>query len=315
MIRSISVSKDNKIDYNLPIKKLQSNETKWYWIDFESATNEEKEVLNYYNLHPLVIEDMGPSMERSKIDIHKNYIFIVLHALEKESLSAIELDLVIGKNYIITYRHQNIMFIEKLWNKIIKEKDILDKNTSYICYRVLKELVNDYFDPLEEVEEKVDELDEELFNNPDKDYISEIFQVRKNISIIRREVNVMRDMMYRMISMGSIYNFQENKTYFMDIYDQLLKLSDMVESNREMTLDIREGYLSINANKLNRIMMILTSITTIFIPLTFIAGVYGMNFNEMPGTSSKAGFMCVIVVMLLIGIFMTIWFRKKGWLK
>lgn len=124
----------------------------------------------------------------------------------------------------------------------------------------------------------------------------------------------MRDLLYRMLNSERLRNFHKDKIYFSDIYDHLLKLSSMIESSREMTADIRDNYLSVNSAKMNRNMMVLTVITTIFIPLTFIAGVYGMNFRYMPELNWRYGYFAVWIVMLIIAITMYLWFKNKGWM-
>ena len=123
----------------------------------------------------------------------------------------------------------------------------------------------------------------------------------------------MRDLLYRTLNSDRLPGFKEHKIYFSDIHDHLLKLSDMIESSREITSDLRDSYLSINSNRMNTNMMVLTVITSIFIPLTFVAGIYGMNFEYMPELTWKYGYFMALGIMTCIGISMFLWFKRKGW--
>ena len=124
----------------------------------------------------------------------------------------------------------------------------------------------------------------------------------------------MKELLYRILNSEHLQDFRNSKKYFNDIYDHLLKLSDIIESNREMTADMRDSYLSINSHQMNKIMTILTIITSIFIPLTFVVGIYGMNFDFMPELRWKYGYFIILSVMAVGGIFMFLWFKIKGWL-
>ena len=143
--------------------------------------------------------------------------------------------------------------------------------------------------------------------------MDEVFEIRGSLLKLRKTVNFMRDLLYRILNAERLKGFQEHKLYFSDIHDHLIKLSNMIESSREMTSDMRDNFLSINSTRMNRNMMVLTVITTIFIPLTFIVGVYGMNFQNMPELSWKYGYFGVLLIMSIIAIVMFLWFKRKGW--
>lgn len=146
-----------------------------------------------------------------------------------------------------------------------------------------------------------------------KDFIEKIFSVRSDLLRMRSIVNSMRDLLYRIINSHHLEGFPGHPFYLSDIYDHLLKLSDMIESNREITSDLRDSYLSLNANRTSNIMALLTIITSIFIPLTFIVGIYGMNFKYMPELQWRYGYFFVLGIMAIIALSMIYWFRKKGW--
>jgi magnesium transporter len=132
---------------------------------------------------------------------------------------------------------------------------------------------------------------------------------------LRHTIIPMRDLLYRMLNSHRLETIQGKKEYFADIYDHLLKLSEMIDANREMTADIRDSYISYNSHQTNRVMKVLTVITTIFMPLTFIAGIYGMNFEHMPELNWDYGYFFILSIMLLIGVGMYVWFKRKGWFR
>jgi magnesium transporter len=145
--------------------------------------------------------------------------------------------------------------------------------------------------------------------------LDQLFRARSQLLYLRQTINPMRDLVYRMLNSRHLIWMKSEQAYFMDIYDHLIKISDMIESNREVTSDIRDNYLSVSTHRTNRIMQVLTVITTIFMPLTFIAGVYGMNFEYMSELKWKYGYFLVLSVMISMGVGMYGWFKRKGWLK
>ena len=154
-----------------------------------------------------------------------------------------------------------------------------------------------------------------MSHHQDQFSMKQVFELRSDLLHLRRTINPMRDLLYRMLASSRLNFTEEERTYFQDIYDHLIKLSEMIESNRELTSDIRDSHMSMNSSRMNRIMMTLTIVSTVFIPLTFIAGVYGMNFDYMPELSWSFGYFGVLLFMFLIAGGMLVWFTYKGWFK
>lgn len=143
--------------------------------------------------------------------------------------------------------------------------------------------------------------------------LDDLFEIRHELLTLRHTINPMRDLLYRMLNSQHLEGVIKRNAYFSDIYDHLLKLSEMVESNRDITTDIRDSYISINSHQTNQVIQILTIITSIFAPLTFIAGIYGMNFVHMPELTTKYGYFATLIIMAIIATSMFIWFKRKGW--
>jgi len=184
---------------------------------------------------------------------------------------------------------------------------------SYIAYAVLDQLVDDYFPIVYEIEDKLNEIESRDAKKSIALLMNDVFDIRSDLLKLRKTILPMRDLLYRIINSERLHIPAEQKAYFNDIYDHLIKLTSMVEANRDMTSDMRDNYLSLNANRMNSIMMTLTIISSIFIPLTFVVGLYGMNFDHMPELHWHYGYYIVLGIMALMTIGMILWFKRKGW--
>ncbi|WP_010248417.1 magnesium/cobalt transporter CorA [Acetivibrio cellulolyticus] len=314
MIRIIAVTKDLKLRKGLKIADLKDSNIQWYWVDFEAPDEKEiKYLSDYFHFHHLSIEDCLQFLERPKLDYCGTYNFLVLHALNQDTLAAEEVDVFIGKNYVVSFHKQPSDEIQSAWNQVEEDKELWAKGHNYIIYLILDKIIDEYFPAIYRIEDYLSEIDDNARRNSVKELINEVFEVRGELLKLRRIVNSMRDLLYRIINSDHAEGFKEGKLYFTDIYDHLIKLSEMIESNRDVTSDLRDSYLSVMSNRMNTIMMILTVITTIFIPLTFIAGIYGMNFEYMPELKWRYGYFVVMGFMALIALVMTLWFKVKGW--
>lgn len=318
MIRILAITNDLKPIYNITLKtlkKLETEDIKWYWIDFNSPTVSETNLLSsYFHFHSLAIEDCISVLNSPKFDYYEDYNFFVFNALNKDDLKPIEVDLFVSNKYVVSYHKLNLNEIDEAWEKANRKEDDWENGTTYITHQILDKIVDNFFPSVYKIQNILDDIEDEEENKSIYDLISNVFQIRKDLLVLRKTINSMRDLLYRILNSERLKDFNEHKIYFSDIYDHILKLSSMIESSREMTADIRDNYLSINSAKMNRNMMVLTVITTIFIPLTFIAGVYGMNFSYMPELNWKYGYFAVWIVMLIIAIAMYFWFKRKGWM-
>ena len=314
MLNIIAIGKDYKLKEGLSIEALKDINIKWFWVDFDCPTDEESDLLeSFFNFHPLAIEDCLHHLQRPKIDRYEDYNFLVVHALQQEDLSAQELDIFVGKNFIVTYHKVPLTEIKDAMKKTLVSPEHWKEGSIYVQYEILDKLVDNYFPPSYLIEDDLREFDEIARGITNKTIINNIFEIRSRTIKLRRIVIQMRDLLYKIINSE---NMQENKNrhvYFSDIYDHLLRLSEFVESSLLITSDLRDSYVSMNSDRMNRTMMLFTSITTIFVPLTFIAGIYGMNFDYMPELNWKYGYFISLAVMGSLAVGMLFWFKKKGW--
>ncbi|PLR94177.1 magnesium/cobalt transporter CorA [Bacillus sp. T33-2] len=316
MIRTLAITKNNEIVKGLSIDEVLSGDYKWYWIDFNNPTMYEAEHLRTpLNFHPLAIEDCIHTLQRPKLDYYEDCTFFVTQALRPGSFTRDEVDLFLGANYIVTFHKHPCIEIDEVWNRLQSSKTPEKWDPSQVLYHVLDQIVDNYFPALYSIEDNLNEIDENSKGRTMEYLLENLFDTRHDLVSLRQTVTPMRDLVYRMINSQRLEGILEKKYYFSDIHDHLLKLTEMIEANRELTTDIRDSYLSINSHQTNRVMKVLTVITTIFMPLTFIAGIYGMNFENMPELTWKYGYFLVLFVMLAIGVGMALWFRKKGWFR
>ncbi|WP_416435359.1 magnesium/cobalt transporter CorA [Priestia megaterium] len=316
MIRTIAITQDLHVKEDVPLNHLSDPSIKWFWVDFNSPSEEEgMELGTFFHFHPLAIEDCLHLLQRPKLDYYEGYSFLVLHYLNSNTLDIEELDLFIGENYLVTFHFKPLPSVETVWQRLLQQFHGLNKGVSYIAYEILDKLVDDYFPIMYEIEDQLNEIENRDAKKSISVLMDDVFDIRSDLLKLRKTVIPMRDLIYRIINSERLNIHEEQKAYFDDIYDHLLKLTDMAESNRELTSDMRDNYLSINAHRMNSIMMTLTIITSIFIPLTFVVGVYGMNFENMPELRWHYGYYIVLGIMALMTIGMILWFKRKGWFK
>ncbi|WP_100406966.1 magnesium/cobalt transporter CorA [Bacillus solitudinis] len=318
MIKLIGITNENNLETDISIDSLNSTKYKWYWVDFSEPTEEEvKHLADTFQFHPLAIEDCVQRLQRPKLDYYEDYTFYVTHIIREEEKEIVkeELDFFIGENFIVTFHRKPAKEINHVWDKLLSQKSFKKRDTYYLFYQVLDKIVDNYFPLIYKIEDDLDKIEDNT-QNKSMDYLmNELFDTRYMLLNLRHSVNPMRDLLYRMLNSHHLSGIRERREYFSDIYDHLLKLSEMVMSNREITADIRDSYLSLNSHQTNNVMKVLTIITSIFAPLTFIAGIYGMNFENMPELTWKYGYLLSLGFMGIVGLLMYLWFKRKGWFK
>jgi len=316
LIRILAVTEDGRIVDNIPLQELSRSDIAWYWVDFDRPTEEEAQWLeSYFHFHPLAIEDCYHLLQRPKLDYYDDVQFFVLHALNELTLEAEEVDMFLGRNFVVTFHFAGQTEIDEAWNRIKEHKETKSMNHLYCAYLIIDKLVDHYFPCVYQIEDELNDIEGNTGEKSIERLMSETFEIRSKLLKLRRSIFPMRELLYRIINSERIEGLREHLYYFTDIHDHLLKLSEILESNREVTADLRDSYMSLNSNRMNNIMKTLTVITTIFMPLTFIAGIYGMNFHNMPELEWSWGYYAVLFLMFGIGAGMFSWFLYKGWFK
>ncbi|NSL53147.1 magnesium/cobalt transporter CorA [Calidifontibacillus erzurumensis] len=314
MIQAVAISFDLKKHFFKNLYDLDMTKYKWCWVDFNIPTNEEiKALKSYFHFHTLAIEDCVHRLQRPKLDYYDDFTFFVTHVINPDNFSKEEINFFIGKNYIVSFHHHNSNQINQVWNRLISAEEISEWDPYHCFYEVLDKIVDQYFPIIYKIEDGLNEIENNSRKKSMELLLEDLFAIRHQLLTLRHTVNPMRDLLYRMLNSQHLEGIKNRQEYFLDIYDHLLKLSEMVESNRDVTTDIRDSYISVNSHQTNKIMQILTIITSIFAPLTFIAGIYGMNFTYMPELHWKYGYYVSLLVMGAIAFLMFRWFKRKGW--
>ncbi|WP_046175917.1 magnesium/cobalt transporter CorA [Domibacillus indicus] len=313
MIRTAAITAEQTILHNVPLEQLHGENILWYWVDLDQPTNEESAILqDFFAFHPLAIEDCLQFIQRPKLDYYDNHSFMIIQSINQKTLSPEEIDIFWSSNFIVTFHRRKSAEVDTVWNRLFDAKKIKNLNPVQILYHLLDKVVDRFFPSVYQIEDSLIQLEAE---ESDQYQADDLFDIRKELLKLRRVIFPMRELLYRVLNSERIQLTKKSKVYFKDIYDHLLMLTEIVESNRELTKDIRDSYLSVNSNRMNSIMMTLTVITTIFMPLTFIAGIYGMNFDHMPELHWQYGYFAVLGLMAGISITMFVFFWKKGWFK
>ncbi|MGG1674453.1 magnesium/cobalt transporter CorA [Neobacillus sp. NRS-1170] len=317
MISFMGITQSNTLEKKDTIDKLTLTKYKRFWVDFNEPTDEEiKHLSETFNFHPLAIEDcINTTLQRPKLDYYDEYTFFITHIVreEREEIIKEELEFFAGENYIVTFHLKPSIEVSQVVDRITTLKNLDKFTNTHVFYEILDKIVDNYFPIIYKIEDKLDEIEDNTLNKPMNNLLKELFETRYMLLNLTHTVNPMRDLLYRMLNSQHLKNIITRKEYYSDIYDHLLKLSEMLMANREITADIRDNYLSLNSHQTNNVMKVLTIMTSIFAPLTLIAGIFGMNFKNMPELDWKYGYGYSLVLMGVIGLSMFLWFKKKGW--
>ena len=320
MINFLGITKDNHVEKDFSLNKPLLSNYKWFWVDFSEPTEEEIQHLSdTFHFHPLAIEDCVQEFQRPKLDYFKSYTFYVTHLLKEDGDCIVkdELDFFVSESCIVTFHKVPSAEVAIVWERLLAQESVNHWDPYYVFYEILDKIVDNYFPLVYKIEDNLDKMIEKTNKESMNHLMNELFETRNMLLNLLHSINPMRDLLYRMLNSHhlNLKSVAERREYFSDIYDHLLKLSEMVMNNREVTADIRDSYISLNSQQTNNVMKLLTIITSIFAPLTFIAGIYGMNFRHIPELSWKYGYLLSLILMLLIGVAMLLWFRRKGWFK
>jgi len=314
MIRTIAVTSDGHTHKDMPLDELEREDIVWFWTDFSEPTEEEIALLETrFRFHPLAIEDCLQLLQRPKLDHYENVHFFVLHTLQPQTLETDELDLFLSERFLVTFHLRAVPELEDAFAKWSASGDAVRQGPLYALYTVVDKVVDQYFPAVYSIEDALFDMDQRRAGDVTDAIMDRVFDIRSDLLRLRRTIFPMRELVYRIVNSERIQGMGDVRAYFADVHDHLLKLSEMIESNRDMTADIRDSYVSLNANRMNNIMKTLTVITTIFMPLTFLAGIYGMNFSYMPELETRWGYFVALGLMAGIGLSMFWWFKRKGW--
>jgi magnesium transporter len=297
---------------------LCSNASKIVWVDVSDPTSLDFDNLaRQFGFHPLSIEDCRHQHQRPKVEEFPGYYFIVLYEALLNDLGRLqlgELGIFLGGNYLVTVHSEPIRAIEtaeRLWRSWT---DLAERGTGLLSYLLIDAVVDDYLPLLDTVSDRMDTLEDRIFADFQAESLEEIFRIKKELLLLRRAVTPLRDVFNTLLRREQPIFSRETHTYFQDVFDHLIRVADTIDTLRDMIGSMMDAYLSISGNRMNLIMKRLTSIATILMSVTLVAGIYGMNFDYMPELKWRYGYVGALLSMLVVGLAIYSHFRRIKWL-
>ncbi|MGB6606912.1 MAG: magnesium/cobalt transporter CorA [Atribacterota bacterium] len=291
----------------------------WINIDGVHEVKIIEELGKIYNFHPLILEDIVDTDQRPKIKDFGDYIFIILkmHYYDKENneIKIEQVSLIFGKNYVISFQEREGDVFDSIRERIRNNIGRIRKaRADYLIYALMDAIIDNYFTILEKLGEETEDLEAKVIKDPVPANLQIIYKLKSELIFLRKSVWPLREVISILEKGESVLIDKSTNIYLRDIYGHTIQVMDTVETLRDVISGTLDVYLSSVSNKMNEIMKVLTIIATIFIPLTFIAGVYGMNFQYMPELKWVWAYPLILSVMLIIGIVMVIFFKRRKWM-
>ncbi|HNX48080.1 MAG TPA: magnesium/cobalt transporter CorA [Methanomassiliicoccales archaeon] len=291
------------------------------WINFSGLADVEqiKKVGDIFGLHPLVMEDILHMGQRPKLELYDKYVYLVVKMIYRgdngKEVTYEQLSIVMGKNYVLTFQEREGDVFNSIRERVKGNKGRLRKSgADYLVYSLLDAVVDNYFPALEKIGDLVEDIEERLSDNPEQDVLSDIYRLKREVLFLRKSIWPIREVVAAMMRQDIEIVSPNTNTYLRDVYDHSIQVMDVVETYTDMLSELTDVYMSTVSNRMNEIMKTLTIIATIFIPLTFIVGLYGMNFKYMPELTNELAYPVVLVGMAIVSGIMLVYFRRKGWL-
>ncbi|MFW9828148.1 MAG: magnesium/cobalt transporter CorA [Candidatus Thorarchaeota archaeon] len=291
------------------------------WIDIYGLAQEKvvEEVGHQFSLHPLVLEDILSPNQRPKLEDYSNYIFVVLKKLgwnhELEEFEYEQISLILGESYVLSFQERDTNLFNPIYERIqVPKGRVRLMGADYLFYVLIDIIIDNYFVILEKVGEDIENLEDLLIKSPEPSTLQLIYRLKRSSIELRKSIWPIREVISKLQREQSKLIKDDLQIYLRDVYDHIFRITDLLENYRDIIFGMLDMYLSSVSNRMNDIMKVLTIISTIFIPLSFLAGFYGMNFLYMPELSSPFAYPILISSMCIIALVMIFFFKKKKWI-
>ena len=294
----------------------------WINIDGLHDVNLIQSICDHFGVHPLVVEDILSTQQRPKIEVFDDYSFIVFKMLSyaEREIRTEQISLILAENIVITFQEAPGDIFDPLRSRIeTGHGRIRKRQTDYLAYAIMDVVVDNYFLITEAIGDEIEDLEESVLDNPDESFLEKLYFLRRKLIFLRKATWPLREVVSTM-QRGEPAFIEETTLRFVgDLYDHTTQVIDAVETNRELVASILDVYLSMMSNRMNEVMKVLTIIATIFIPLSFLAGIYGMNFDtgasafNMPELGYRYGYIIFWIISVLIGGGLLLFFKRKKW--
>jgi magnesium transporter len=295
------------------------------WVDMaeEPPSVCEPILHEIFGFHPLAVDDALRESHVPKVDDWGPYLYLVLHAVvfdqqDDEPLHTQELDVFLGQRYLVTYQARPIAAVDRTWESCQRDERHLARGVGRLLYRLVDELVADYMPVVEEMDAAIDHIEDRVFDDPARALLERIFSLKRALLHLRRVVAPQREVLNKLARGDYAVIDVEDRVFFRDVYDHLVRLHDITESLRDLVGGALETYLSVVNNRMNDVMKTLTVITTLFMPLSFVVGFFGMNFFQpvisLEAWTGRMAFGLTLAATVVIPVGMYFWMRRRAWL-
>ncbi len=289
------------------------------WINIDGLSDRKliEQVAEKFDLHYLIIEDVMNVDHQPKTDELEDHLFLTMkmfYRFDEEKIDYEHISFVLGKNYLLSFQEKEGDIFSGIRTRIKQDTGIIRKRgTDYLLYRLVDTIVDSYYSVLEKIGEQVESIEENISKNPTVEDFRQIQKIRKEFIYLRRVVYPLREAINKIVKNENGFIDEKNEKYFADVYDHVIHLIDSLDTYKDLTSTMMDLYMNTINYKMNEVMKLLTIITTIFIPLSFIAGIYGMNFDNMPELRWDNGYFGVLTIMGVMFVLMIGYFRYKKW--
>ena len=297
----------------------------FFWLDLYDEPLDQVTALfeKVFHFHPLAIEDALVQIHVPKIDDWSEYIYVVLHSImfdesEDDLLDSQELDIFLGRNYMVTYRNEECEAVDNTWASVVRDERLTQRGAGSLLYGLLEEMATRYMVIIDRLDDLVESIEQDVFTDPKTELLQTLFTTKRSLLTLRRVLTPQREVVNKLARGDFGVVNQKDRSYYRDVYDHYVRLHDINESLRDLVGGALETYLSVVNNRMNDIMKTLTIITTFFMPISFLASFFGMNFFPAPavfaGVTGPTGFIIAAVLFVSVPFGMFLWVRKRKWL-
>lgn len=288
------------------------------WLNLDGLNNQDiiEKIQSHYCLHSLLIEDVL-SDQRPKAEEFDDYLFVTLKMLYRIDGSEIDyeqISFVLGRHFLLTFQEKEGDLFDGFRDRIrLDQGRVRKKEADYLMYRLIDIIVDNYYTVLDKIGEIIEDIEETVYENPTNKTFNRIQKLKKELIYLRKALYPLRDAISKIVKGETDFVREENLRYYSDVYDHTVHIIDSLDTYRDLTSSLMDVHINAMNTRMNEVMKVLTVISTIFIPLTFIVGIYGMNFDFMPELRWQWGYFGVLGVMLVIVVVMLGYFRHKKW--
>ncbi|MBM3137239.1 MAG: magnesium/cobalt transporter CorA [Chloroflexi bacterium] len=295
------------------------------WVDLDDESIEESRhiLADIFHFHPLSIDDALVEEHVPKIDDWGDYLYMAMVAVNpmeplEDIDKSIELDIFIGRNYLVTYHSEVIQSVNLVWRNTLRDERKLQQGSNFLAYQIIDEMANEYMTMIDHLDMKVEEIEDKVVEKPDRRLLEDIFAIKRSLLNLRRIVSPQREVLNKLSRGDFSLIDQRERMYYRDVYDHLVRVQEITENLRDLVSGALDTYLSVVNNHLNDIMKTLTIITTLFMPLSFLTGFFGMNFfaasNQLDFWTNPTAFAITMAIMVGLPISMFLWMRRRAWM-